>query len=838
MIIRFLVLLIIFNSILFTGFINAGNDTNFLTSSALKVISLIPQTWESYLGGVDLGHNQIINMWMQPLLITLSLIARLGLSFSVIVKIIIAFELIIGIIGLDKFLKRLGMSQIAITVATLFYFSNTYFLTLIDGGLIFVAGVYAMFPLLLYFGYETLTNLRLENIAKLSLLLIICQSFDIRVVPLFFVCLVLINLKRSVAVIPLLSVILIGWNMFWIWPAIKSHIPINFSYTNFSQLSQFSFATTGHLLAFSQPHWFNNLFGDVQPVRWYLWLIPAIAVVSFFAKKQSKLFIALTLIGLFLSKGSLPPFGQIYEWLYKSIPGFAVFRDPSKFLILVSIGYAGLIAQAVGSKKIISIVLSLYFLLVASPAFLGKMSGSFSPQPLQKDYEKLTGLLEADSGFGRLLWLPAKPPLGPVSDKKIWTESQSLLNKFPFLNLVDGSYEVLNYLRAPAASQLLDVSGVEYLVYPYPDERKKVLKPDEKEYYYWYREWFAKSTWLKDLSWSDKLAVFQTSSHAPRLYQIDNVKWVVGSHNTYENISSSSATLRSQIIIHLENGVSFQPQTGDGVIFNNANTLDLIMSQLPQKHLIPAKQLITSLSWWHRDSGDFLFIRNYLFDRYKVRFSDVDLSLGYSIAEGRQESNEISLDKSGDLYVRLLLSEAGDKIQILGQDISTQSKRNNFAWINIGQYTAGTKFKVIANGQINVINAFAVMPSDELSMISAQVLNELNQLKPRPSTSDLIPVSYIQESPTAYKLQVQEPGKWLVFSESFDAQWELINSKTGEILTPLPAYDMLNGYYISNTGEYILRYKPQRFVLPGSLISLITLASLLGVWLGSKYAKK
>ncbi|KKS44766.1 MAG: hypothetical protein UV07_C0003G0001, partial [Candidatus Azambacteria bacterium GW2011_GWB1_42_17] len=178
MIIRFLVLLIIFNSILFTGFINAGNDTNFLTSSALKVISLIPQTWESYLGGVDLGHNQIINMWMQPLLITLSLIARLGLSFSVIVKIIIAFELIIGIIGLDKFLKRLGMSQIAITVATLFYFSNTYFLTLIDGGLIFVAGVYAMFPLLLYFGYETLTNLRLENIAKLSLLLIICQSFD------------------------------------------------------------------------------------------------------------------------------------------------------------------------------------------------------------------------------------------------------------------------------------------------------------------------------------------------------------------------------------------------------------------------------------------------------------------------------------------------------------------------------------------------------------------------------------------------------------------------------------------------------------------------------------
>lgn len=836
--IRLALLSLVFHSILFSGFINAGNDTNFLTNSALKVISLIPQTWESYLGGVDLGHNQIINMWMQPLLITLSLTARLGLSFSVIVKIIIALELVIGIIGLDKFLKRLGMSQMAITVATLFYFSNTYFLTLIDGGLIFVAGIYALFPLLLYLGHETLANFKLENIAKLSLVLIISQSFDIRIIPLFFGCLILMNLKRSVAVIPLLLVVLIGWNMFWIWPMVKSQIPLNLSYTNFSQISQFSFATTGHLLAFSQPHWFNNLFGDVQPVRWYLWFIPAIAVISLFAKKQSKFFIASTLIGLFLAKGSLPPLGQIYEWLYKSIPGFAVFRDPSKFLILVSIGYAGLIAQGVGSKKIISIVLALYLLIVASPAFLGKMSGTFTLQPFQKDYEKLTSLLETDSGFGRLLWLPTKPPLGPVSDKKIWTESMYLLNKFPFLNLVDGSYEVLNYLRAPATSQLLDMSGVEYLVYPYPDERKKILKPDEKEYYYWYRDWFAKSTWLKDLSWSDKMAVFKTSSHAPRLYLVDHVKWVVGSHNTYEKIASSSATLRSQIIIHLENGIAFQPQTGDGIIFNDANTLDLIMSQVSKQYLIPAKQPITGSSWWYRDSGDFLFIRNYLLDRYKVKFSDVDLNLGYAIAEGRQESNEMFLNKSGDLYVRLLQSQAGGKIQILGQDIATQSQRNNFAWIHIGQYTAGTKFKIITDGQINIINAFAVVPENEMAKISTHVLNQLNQLKPSPRTSDLIPVSYSQVSPTSYTVQVQEPNKWLVFSESFDSNWELTNSKTKEVITPVPAYDMLNGYYVSNTGEYLLKYTPQKYVLPGSLISLTTLILLTLIWLVSKYAKK
>ncbi|MEK7154914.1 MAG: hypothetical protein AAB697_02200, partial [Patescibacteria group bacterium] len=332
--------------------------------------------------------------------------------------------------------------------------------------------------------------------------------------------------------------------------------------------------------------------------------------------------------------------------------------------------------------------------------------------------------------------------------------------------------------------------------------------------------------------------VFKTSSHAPRFYQVDNVKWVVGSHNTYEKIASSSATLRSQIIIHLENGIPFQPQTGDGIIFNDANTLDLIMSQIPKQYLRSPKEIITGSSWWYRDFGNFLFVRNYLLDRYKIKFSDVDLNLGYAIAEGRQESNELSLDKSGDLYIRLLQSAAGDKIQILGLDISTQSKRNNFAWIHIGQYTAGTKFKIITDGQINIINAFAVVPSNEMSRISTQVLNELNQLKPSSHTSDLIPVSYIQESPTSYKVQVQEPNKWLVFSESFDAQWELIDSKTGKILTPVPAYDMLNGYYVSDIGEYLLKYKPQKYVLTGSLISLITLVLTAIIWQVSKYAKK
>ena len=136
-----------------------------------------------------------------------------------------------------------------------------------------------------------------------------------------------------------------------------------------------------------------------------------------FAKKPSKFFIASTLIGLFLAKGSLPSFWANIRVAVQIYPGICRISRSLQILNFSKYRLCRTHSSSSRIKKIISIILSLYFLIVASPAFLGKMSGSFTPA-FPKDYEKLTSLLETDSGFGRLLWLPAKPPLGPISDKK------------------------------------------------------------------------------------------------------------------------------------------------------------------------------------------------------------------------------------------------------------------------------------------------------------------------------------------------------------------------------------------------------------------------------------
>ena len=835
------ILLLIFRTILFSGFTNAGNDTNYLTPLALKSISLLPQTWESFLGGVDLGHNQILSMWMQPLLTLFSLLARGGLTFPTLVKIMIALQLVLGTYGLNRLLSRFRATQSATIISTLFYFSNTYFLTVVDGGLIFLSAAYALFPLILDEAIGLTVNFDKKKLGRLTLLLIIGQSFDLRLLPLFFICLFVwlcitirswSQLLRNLKILILIVIILGGWNMFWLWPALRQGALSYFTYANLPQVSQFSFASSGHLLAFSQPHWFNNFFGDVQSVRWYLWLIPALVIVALLANKDNspskKLLIAITLIGLFLAKGDRPPGGEVYNWLYQKIPGFFVFRDPSKFLFLASLGYAGLIAT-IPFKKIITIILIGYLIICASPAFLGLMSGGFSPHPDESNYTKLTQIIDADSSFGRVLWLPIKPPLGPISATKIWTESTHLLNKFPFLNLVDGSYELLNYLRSPAAPNLLDAIGVEYIVYPYPDERKRILKPDEKEYYYWFRNWFKEQPWLTDISWSDKLGVFKTQKHSDRFYLLDQVWWVIGSRDTYATPSAA--------VVHLESGIDFTPQLKDSVVFNNATDLDLVMTQIPQSYLIPASKHLTGEKWWKRESRDFLFVRNYLQDRYKIKFSDSDWGFGYVISEGTNKSESFSFERTGDLYIRLLLSRAGKSIEILRNKIDTSSPRNNFAWVYVGEYPSGTPLEIKSEGNINIINAFAVIPKEKISEIKNKTLSQITNNKSA-ITNKPLPVPYVQKSPTFYSLNVPEGNQWLVFSESFDPRWLLKKSDSPLVLTPSPIYDMLNGYFVPFPGKYVLEYQPQKYVRPGLLITLITLIIVIGVAFWPDYEKK
>ena len=82
------------------------------------------------------------------------------------------------------------------------------------------------------------------------------------------------------------------------------------------------------------------------------------------------------------------------------------------------------------------------------------------------------------------------------------------------------------------------------------------------------------------------------------------------------------------------------------------------------------------------------------------------------------------------------------------------------------------------------------------------------------------PSNFIKLSPTRYKTNVKQAPQWLIFPESFDLVWKL-NSKSA-----IPAYDMLNSFYVNKPGEHVVEYVPQK-VLYLSIVISISITALI-----------
>jgi hypothetical protein len=85
----------------------------------------------------------------------------------------------------------------------------------------------------------------------------------------------------------------------------------------------------------------------------YIPILAAYFVVLFKKKDRNVIFFfALSLFGMFLAKGELPPFGALYNWIFRHVPGFFMFREPyTKFMTIHVLGIAALLGFFAGDIK-------------------------------------------------------------------------------------------------------------------------------------------------------------------------------------------------------------------------------------------------------------------------------------------------------------------------------------------------------------------------------------------------------------------------------------------------------------------------------------------------------
>lgn len=155
------------------------------------------------------------------------------------------------------------------------------------------------------------------------------------------------------------------------------------------QLGQLTFTTRFlHGTFFTEGQWWAQLF--VYPPFVVLeFLITGMIFwcILFYRKNINVLFLGLLfLIGIFLTKGNNPPFGEIFDFIFKNVPSFQVFRNPFEkfgFILiltaapLLSKGMSGLPFHGRLNKTFFLLVLILMTVLWGYPYWTGAVFSSY-----------------------------------------------------------------------------------------------------------------------------------------------------------------------------------------------------------------------------------------------------------------------------------------------------------------------------------------------------------------------------------------------------------------------------------------------------------------------------
>lgn len=371
------------------GLLIAGGDWNYLSFPDYTRFYYI---WEH---GISTGFVNSRVFASIPLSLFFLFWEKMGFSLVTTEKIL--FYIIFTSCGLSMYyltstLVKDRMKRTACLVSAFLYMLNPYTRTSIWHDVTLFAFLYAFLPLILAMYIKVLKRKQAKHVFLFFVVLLLAApaytnptAIAILLIPLvlYFVYYILQNWKnrseiKLVSKITIFTAIIFFiLNIWWILPVMTS-----FS-EEFSSASVESIGLTNldTLALNSRNTSFLNIFrlgghwaigATFRGDPFYTWaesyssniflyiigfLIPILAFSSLLSKsrKQHNLlyFAVLSLLGLFLVKGSHPPFGGIYIWLFKNFPLFGIFRAQyHKLGMIVAFGYAFLIG--IGISKLYS----------------------------------------------------------------------------------------------------------------------------------------------------------------------------------------------------------------------------------------------------------------------------------------------------------------------------------------------------------------------------------------------------------------------------------------------------------------------------------------------------
>lgn len=435
-------------------------------------------------------------------------------------------------------------------LTTFIFMLNSYCLMLIGGGqnIIVMADLVCLLLLTLFILGLAQKKLSFSQVILYGVLLAINLMLDLRIFYITLIILVCYWLyrflfnenKKNFVLMSVFSGVVSGTivcllNSFWILPLIlskKSPVgQLGSDYLSVGAAKFLSFNKFEYGLSLLHPNWPENIFGKVDFLKPEFLLLPIFAFSSllFFRKGKREIRLRiiflnfLALIGIFLAKGTNDPFGFLYIWFFQHVPGFIMFRDPTKWYLLIVITYSLLIPYSLSrlsqaryivallgkrAFNFVAIVFVLYLVLLLRPVYSNSLLGTFKPQSVPKDYQKLADLENAQKDFYRTLWMP--------SNQKFAFNSyiHPVVSGSDYFKVFDPTI-LANVLQKPGMQERLSEASVRYIIIPY-DTDSTIFVTDRKYNAMLHNQFVAevrKIHWLHELKGFSQIHVFEVTDY-------------------------------------------------------------------------------------------------------------------------------------------------------------------------------------------------------------------------------------------------------------------------------------------------------------------------------------
>lgn len=479
-------------------------------------------------------------LWLAPYYQTITklLVIYGGLPWEVIERMLWFWPLI----GLSCWgAYRLGRSAIG----ALIYTTNTYALMIVGGGQMGVAMAYAVAPFVLksfidythiFLGKETV---KVKNIIWTGCCISLQVMFDPRIAALTVGVSVCYLFFQNIPLRKIVSFLFFPFGMtflihvYWIAQLFisKSNIEGRLADATTGFVTFLSFASFSQTFSLLHPNWPENVFGKVYFMRPEFLVLPIIAFSLFLSvgykktreeTKESKdhngiyFWGLVLLLSAFLAKGTQEPFGLVYSWMFNHIPGFSVYRDPTKFYVIIALSYTLLIPISLNvlitrlknkiphAGLIVFTVFLFYWLFCIRPGITHSLGGTFVPGYVPKEYMKLKDFLYNDPAPYSTFWIPSKQRFGFSSLIHPTVDATELTK-------TDNLDQMLRWLASENSKDILKSNHVRYLIVAF-DSRGELYITDrhyDESLYTKVLTEVGTIPWLKSITGFGRIGVFE-----------------------------------------------------------------------------------------------------------------------------------------------------------------------------------------------------------------------------------------------------------------------------------------------------------------------------------------